>query len=425
MAVGRRRSGLLPATCGSRHWRQGVGKTLLILGAFFALLAPTEGLALTRGVEVRNLGLSRAGGRTMLTVILGQAANPQVLPFSGLQRDQLVVEFPESWAENLPGRLAGDNVLVKHVKTEVSAEGVKIILEMVPEQPYTMTREISPLPGGLTMFRLGLKAGPGAAPIKRPPAAAMPEPPEPLVTKAPEAGEPPVEQPAEAGPGEQAQEEAPRTPPPPEPTALPAAGVAPTGTFHELYQLMPQARGLLEFLRGDGWQVTQAQSYDRPGQRFSRGFHLTNPRYPELKVRIAHLPPNAPAAPYINIIDLTMNDLTGQVPDKYRSLKQWNFAKIKAKYEDVGDFFVDALKPLRVDIRGQCQRLALRYADFISRFLQQAVPQKPELAGEALTLIRKKVNPRFEGVQYTLSENPLVILNLVDFLYFRIYYISG
>ena len=106
-------------------------------------------------------------------------------------------------------------------------------------------------------------------------------------------------------------------------------------------------------------------------------------------------------------------------------LYKWGFSKIKTKYEDIGDFFDEALKPLRVDIRQQCQRLALSRADFITKFLQQAVPQNPKVAEEAMTHIRQKVNPRFEGVQYTLSENPLVILNLVDFLYVRIYYISG
>jgi len=377
-------------------------------------------------VEVRNLGLSRLGGRTMLTVILNQAANPQVAPFTGLDRAQLVVEFPQALAGKLPKSLAGDDTLVKNVRTEVSEAGVKIILEMIPDRPYTMTREIRPLPEGLAMFRLGLEVGSSAAQAKRPPAAAMPEPPEPIVTQTPETAAPAPEPTAEVGPGEQAPAEAPAaTPAPPEPTALPSAGVAPTGSFAELYQLMPQAKGLLEFLRGDGWRVEKAQSYDRPGQRFSRGFHLTNPRYPEFRIRIAHLPPNAPAAPYINILDLSMDDLTGSAPNEYRTLKQWNFSKIKTKYEDIGDFFDEALKPLRVDIRKECQRLALSHADFIAKLLQQAVPQNPKWAEEAMTYIRKKVSPRFEGVQYTLSENPLVILNLVDFLYVRVYYISG
>ena len=411
---------------------QVLGRIILTLGLFLVLSFPPKVLALSREVEVRNLGLSRLGERTMLTVILNQAANPQVSPFTGLERDQLVVEFREARAAKLPDRLAGDDVLVKHLRTEVSKEGVKIILEMFPEQPYTLTREISPLPGGLAMFRLGLQAGPGAAPAKRPPVAAMPEPQEPLVTKAPETVGLPPEPTVQAGPEEEALEETPpeELPPPvapaaPEPTVPPVAGVAPTGTYAELHQLMPQARGLLEFLQGEGWTVAQAESYDRPGQRFSRGFHLTNPRYPEFRVRIVHLPPNAPAAPYINVIDLSMDNLSGSAPDKYRSLRQWDFAKIKTKFEDIGDFFEEALKPLRVDIRQQCQRLAVRQADFITRFLHQAVPQNPPLADKALTLIRKKVSPRFEGVQYTLSENPLVILNLVDFLYIRTYYISG
>ena len=151
---------------------------------------------------------------------------------------------------------------------------------------------------------------------------------------------------------------------------------------------------------------------------------MTNSRYPELTVRIAYLPPNAPAAPTINVIDLSMENLLGKDSEEYRRLRQWNFAKIRTKFEDIGDFFDEALKPLRLEIRKQCKDLALRYSHFITNFLHQAVPQNPKLADEAITLIRKKINPRFEGVQYTLSENPLVILNMVDFLYFRVYYIN-
>ena len=38
--------------------------------------------------------------------------------------------------------------------------------------------------------------------------------------------------------------------------------------------------------------------------------------------------------------------------------------------------------------------------------------------------VREKVSPRFEGVQYTVSENPLIILNQVDFLYVKVYYLD-
>ncbi len=77
-----------------------------------------------------------------------------------------------------------------------------------------------------------------------------------------------------------------------------------------------------------------------------------------------------------------------------------------------------------MQIRQKCQELAQRHAQFITNYLAQAVPQNPRLGDEAMNLIRKKVSPRFEGVQYTLSEKPLVILNLVDFTYIRVYYLG-
>jgi hypothetical protein len=361
----------------------------------------------------------------MLTVILDRAANPKVSPYTGADRAQVVVDFSQARAGKLPKRLAGDDVLVKNVRTEISDAGVKIILEMFPKKPYTLKREIRPLSGGLAMFRLGLQADPTAAPVKQPPKAAMPAPQEPLAPPAPEPSDLATpETPTTSPRAPTAEEPPPVTPVPQEPVAPPVISAAPTGTFAELYKLMPQAKKLLEFLRGEGWTVAQARSYDRPGKRFSRGFQLTNRRYPELRVRIAHLPPNTPAAPYINIIDLSMENLLGPTPDKYRQLRTWNFAKIKTKFEDIGDFFDDALKPLRVEIRQKCQGLALRYSHLITNFLRQADPGNPKLGDEVITLIRKKVSPRFEGVQYTLSENPLIILNLVDFLYIRVFYIS-
>ena len=39
--------------------------------------------------------------------------------------------------------------------------------------------------------------------------------------------------------------------------------------------------------------------------------------------------------------------------------------------------------------------------------------------------VRDKVNKRFEGVQFTVSENPLTFLNLVDFLYLKVYYLDA
>ena len=198
----------------------------------------------------------------------------------------------------------------------------------------------------------------------------------------------------------------------------------PTGEFADLYQLVPQARGLWDFLRSEDFTVNKAQSYDTPGKQLSRSFNLTSSRYPEMRVNVANVPASGPGAPNINIVDLTMDRVGGKAADDYQGLRRWTFPQIKAKYEDIGDFFEDALKPLRVQIRQKCQELAQRHAQFITNYLAQAVPQNPRLGDEAMNLIRKKVSPRFEGVQYTLSEKPLVILNLVDFTYIRVYYLG-
>jgi hypothetical protein len=393
-----------PIFSGRHSWRQ-TGQTLVLLGVCFVLGMPLKALALPQTVEVRNLGISRVGERTMLTVILNQAANPQVSPYTGAQRSQLVIDFPQAQGAGLPASLAGDEVLVKGVKTEVSGAGVKIILEMFPDRPYIMSREISPLKGGLALFRLNLRADTSAAaPAPEPSPATSPAPPSPQVPVAP--------------PETQAA-------PPPPPTAAPEAGSMPaTGEFAELYQVVPQARGLWDFLRKDGWTVAKSQNFESPGQKASKSFSLTNPRYQEMHVRIAHVLSAGPGVPNINIVDLSMDGLTGRAADKYRELRKWSFGQIKSKYEDIGDFFEDALKPLRVDIRRDAQMLAHRHAQFITDYVRQAVPQKPGLADQAMNLINKKVSTRFEGVQYTLSDNPLTILNLVDFTYIRIYYLG-
>lgn len=375
------------------------------------LVAALRAAAQTPVLEVRNLGLSRVGERTVLTVMVNRAVTPRVTPVTGTREPQLIVEFPQARAGKLPFRLAGDEVLVKQVRVEAGPMGVRLILDLVPEHPYLFSREVVPLKTGTAMVRVALRSDPEAAPVREgrawdpgaPTTPWKPESPPPAARPAPDL--------SEGAPGRQ--------------SPAPAPPVAPSGTFEELQQLIPQARSLLEFLRREGWTVAEAKSHDKPGQRFSRSFTLANSHYPELTVRIAHLPPNAPGAPTINLIDLSMENLGGEAAGKYRELRRWDFGRIRAKYEDIGDFFDDALKPLRVEIRKQCQDLAGRYSQTITHFLRQAAPQHPRLADQALEDIRKKVSPRFEGVQYTLSEDPLVILNLVDFLYLRVYYVGS
>jgi lipoprotein-anchoring transpeptidase ErfK/SrfK len=159
------------------NWWRKAGGALLILGIGFAWGLPSPTMAAPPSVEVRNLGISRVGERTMVTVILNQAANPRVTPYTGANRSQVVIEFPQAQAAKLPETLAGDEILVKSVKTEVSATGVKIIVAMFPDRPYRMSREILPLSKGLAMFRLGLRFDPNAVQAKEAPPAGYPPPP--------------------------------------------------------------------------------------------------------------------------------------------------------------------------------------------------------------------------------------------------------
>ena len=101
-------------------------------------------------------------------------------------------------------------------------------------------------------------------------------------------------------------------------------------------------------------------------------------------MKIAYLPANPPNTPNINIIMLTTDNLTSETATQYRSLRQWSFAKIKQKYEDIGDFFDDALKPLRVKLREETKALALRDAAVFQNFLKLACPDNPQVAEQVM-----------------------------------------
>ena len=127
----------------------------------------------------------------MVTVILNRSANPRVTAYTGARRSQVVIEFPQARAANLPETLAGDESLVQSLKTEVSATGVKIMVAMFPGRPYHMSREILPLSKGLAMFRLGLRFDPHAVQAKEAP---------PPVTRRPHRRRP-IEKVLKPGPG--------------------------------------------------------------------------------------------------------------------------------------------------------------------------------------------------------------------------------
>jgi hypothetical protein len=363
--------------------------------------------------EVRRLGLSRVGENTLLTLVLDGKAEPRISTRTESGKPQLVVEFPQARAGRLPARLEGDDLLVQQVVTEAASPGggVRIILDLFPDQPYSFWRQSRPGAGGQTIYMVGLKADPTA----RPRSAQM-RPPEPMLT--PRSPEPELREPEPPGTG-----------PGPEPAPEahryqePRASATP-GSFAELRQVMPKAGALLQGLESDGWTIAESRNYDRPGQRFSKDFLLSNRKYPELAVKIAYLPANTPNTPNIGIISLCIDNLSGEAATKYRSLRQWNFARIKKDYEDIGDFFDEALKPLRVKLREETKALALRDAPVFENFVRRACPD-PKVALTVMGHIREKVSPRFEGVQYTVSETPLVLLNLVDFLYIKVYYVDA
>jgi hypothetical protein len=380
---------------------RGAGIFCLCLGL---VVAAATAWGRSAAVEVRRLGLSRVGENTMLTVVLSRGVEPLISTRTEAGKAQLVVEFPQARAGRLPTQLAGDDRLVDQVLTEaLPGGGVKIVLELYPDQPYKFWRQSRPGAAGQRIFILGLTPD----------------------TTAVQARPKPTPEPWEAPKAEEAREPEPPPPPPEDYGYKEERGITATGSFGELQRLIPKARVLLQGLEKDGWVVSDSHTYDRPGQRFSRDFVLTNRQYPELAVKIVNLPGNTPMAPSISIITLTTDNLGGEAAGKYLGLRQWGFAKIRKHYEDIGDFFDDALKPLRVELRKETQSLVLRRAAVFQTFLQRACPQNPNLPQMFMQHVKEKVSPRFEGVQYTLSENPLVILNLVDFLFVKVYFLQG
>jgi hypothetical protein len=393
---------------------------LLLLGCF---CHPAWGAG--DGVEVRRMGLSKIGENTLLTVVLERAQEPQVSSRNVGGQPQLVVDFPRARAGLLPRHLEGDEALVRQVVTETASPGggVRIILDLYPDRPYAFWKQNRPGQGGQTLFILGLKPDERARPVQAR-VTPTPAPPAPSYAQAPAE---PSYTPA-PGPAEEAQpgERVPETPEPGETdhSYRESQSNAAPGSFAELRRLIPQGANLLQALETNGWSVSESNRYDRPGRRFSRDFTLSNSKYPELAVKIAYLPANIPNTPNISVIMLTTDRVRSQTASEYQGLRQWSFAKIKTKYEDIGDFFEDALKPLRVKLREETKAIALRDVAVFQQFLQHVAPNNPQVFEEVMKHIREKVSPRFEGVQFTVSQKPLVFLNLVDFLYVKVYYVD-
>jgi hypothetical protein len=184
---------------------------------------------------------------------------------------------------------------------------------------------------------------------------------------------------------------------------------------------MPAAGPALGFLEQQGWSV-QKDSAGRGGN--SQKFLLASSRYPNLSIKIEHIPTKATGSPGINVIALSTDKLVDSDADKYRQMMRWDMATIKKHYEDIGDYYDDGLKPIRIRLRERSKAIVLRDYEFYQKFLEAAVPQKPELPEKIKKHVQDKANKRLEGAQYTESENPLVIMDMVDFYTLRVYYIG-
>jgi hypothetical protein len=189
----------------------------------------------------------------------------------------------------------------------------------------------------------------------------------------------------------------------------------------EIARLMPAAGPVLGFLEQQGWSV-QKDSSGRSGG--SQKNLLASSRYPNLSIKAEHIPTRMSGSPGINIITLSTDKMADSDADKYRQMVKWDMATIKKHYEDIGDYYDDGLKPLRIRLRERSKGMVLRDYEFYQKFLEAAVPQKPELPEKIKKHLQDRVNKRLEGAQYTESENPLVIMDMVDFYTLRVYYIG-
>ncbi len=392
---------------------------ILALAISWLVLVPLTVLAQSDNLIISRLGLSQVQGTTFLTMILSRPEQPTIQPVVDPQAPQLIIDFPQARVFDVPVVQAGDDQLIKQVRTMAipGGDGVRIVAELVPGRPYTYWRSSRTSPRGGYQFVLGIRpdaAAPPPAATARPalPKIAEPAPaPPPLPTRSYEPG--PTAGPRPSG---EPQGGPPRTPEYDyrRPTS---------GTMAEIYNLMPGAGPVLEFLERQGWNA-QKDNAGRKGSPASQRFVMTNASHPDLSIAAEHIPTRAGSAPSINIIAVSTDKLADRDADKYRQMVRWDLSTIKKHFEDIGDYYDDGLKPLRIRLRERTKAVFSREFQFLQQFIDAAVPQKPELAAQIKKHLDEKVNKRLEGAQYTESEDPLVIFDMTDFYTLRVYFIG-
>jgi hypothetical protein len=392
---------------------------LLFIGILAFLIWHTQpGYGQGSGLVISQVGLSQAQGTTYVTIILNNAEQPKITPVADRQSPQLLIDFPRARVSNVPLVQSGDQQLVKRVRTSSlpGGNGVRIILDLVPGRPYSYWRSNRAARGGY-QYMVGI------TPDSRTSTTSSAN--YPAATSTPET--PQASAPASTYDSER------------ESTASTEAGGSsygensrysgsseyqrPTsGEMGEIARQLPAAAGpVLGFLEQQGWSVQRdAASRGGPSQKYI----LASSRYPNLSVKVEHIPTKAAGSQSINVIALSTDNLKDSDADKYREMKRWDMATIKKHYEDIGDYYEDGLKPYRIRLRERSKAVVLRDYDFYQKFLEAAVPQNPGLAEKIKKHAQEKANKRLEGSQYTESENPLVIMDMVDFYTLRVYFIG-
>lgn len=388
---------------------------LLLIGIWIILIWQTQAsYGQSNSLIISQVGLSQAQGTTYLTMILNQADQPKITPVADSQAPQLLIDFPKARSSSVPVTQAGDQQLVKKVRTTAlpGGNGVRIILDLVPGRPYSYWRTSRAGAKGGYQYMVGIKpdspvsetyASRSTAPTTTQETSEAPTPAR-TYTSERESTSPTEEGRSSYGDSSSSEYRSPTS-----------------GELGEIARLMPAAGPALGYMEQEGWRV-QKNSTGRGG--LGQKFILASSRYPNLTAKIEHFPTKATGSPGINMIALSTDNLQDSDADKYREMLRWDMAKIKSRYEDIGDYYDDGLKPYRVRLRERSKAVVLRDYEFYQKFLEVAVPQKPELSEKIKKHVLERANKRLEGAQYTESENPLVIMDMVDFYTLRVYYIG-
>ncbi len=393
---------------------------LALLGWFAIGLGftPQPGWGQENDLIITRLGLSQVRGTSLLTIMLNRSAQPKVYPVSDRRSPQLLIDFPQARTLDLPPNQPGDHHLVQQVRLVAlpGGQGVRIIMDISPGQPYVYWRLSRAGTSGGYMYLVGLKpdlqsggSPPGLALEKRS-YAGSPPPPAADASRRPAASALSSENRTLAAGGATS-------------TATSEYQQPSSNSMLEIAQLLPQAGPVLALLEQKGWQV-QENTTARGGAKESRKFALSSTQYPDLSVIIEYIPGHPEVSPDIGVLALSTNNYTSSEAQKYKEMKRWDMPTIKKHFEDIGDYYDDGLKPLRLILREQTKATVLRNYEFYRQYLQTAVPQQSNLPETILKHTQEKVNKRLEGVQYTESENPLVIYDQVDFYTIRIYYVG-